>query len=173
MNLNIYVLCNSIEWSSISPDPNIAFDLLGCKHSLAVWPFGRMISLAISQIAISLAESASYSENRKYHNYGSQTNIWAHGRIQRGGGGRGPDPPLKNHNNIGFLCNTGPEPVRNRKATKPAFNAGPSSARQRNTISMAFRWRADDGPFIAVFGSSIPSSTNFFIKFGPPLARCC
>ena len=25
---------------------------------------------------------------------------------------------------------------------------------------MAFRWRADDGPFIAVFGSSIPSSTK-------------
>ena len=23
---------------------------------------------------------------------------------------------------------------------------GPSSARQRNTIKMAFRWRADDGP---------------------------
>ena len=23
---------------------------------------------------------------------------------------------------------------------------GPSSARQRNAISMAFRWRADDGP---------------------------
>ena len=24
--------------------------------------------------------------------------------------------------------------------------SGPSSARQRNVISMAFRWRADDGP---------------------------
>ena len=28
-------------------------------------------------------------------------------------------------------------------------------ARQRNTIEMAFRWRADD-----VFGSSLPSSTK-------------
>ena len=25
---------------------------------------------------------------------------------------------------------------------------------------MVFRWRADDGPFLTVFGSSIPSSTN-------------
>ena len=71
----------------------------------------------------------------------------------------GPDP-LKNHKNIGFLCNTDQDPLKNRNATKPAFNVGPSSARQRNAISMAFRWRADDGPFIAVFGSSIPSSTE-------------
>ena len=27
-----------------------------------------------------------------------------------------------------------------------AILSGPSSARQRNAISMAFRWRADDGP---------------------------
>ena len=58
-----------------------------------------------------------------------------HGRIQRGGGGRGSGTPLKNHKNIGFLCNTGPIPLKNHKATKPAFNAGPSSARQRNAIS--------------------------------------
>ena len=45
-------------------------------------------------------------------------------------------PPLKNH--------------KNYKATKPAFNVGPSSARQRN----AFRWRADDDPLIMIFGST-------------------
>ena len=44
----------------------------------------------------------------------------------------------------------------NHKATMPAFNVGPPSARLRNAITMAFRWRADDCPFIAVFGSSIP-----------------
>ena len=57
-------------------------------------------------------------------------------RIQRGGGGgRGSRPhrtPLKNHNHIGFICNTGPDPLKNHKATKPAFNVGPSSARQRS-----------------------------------------
>ena len=69
-------------------------------------------------------------------------------------------PPLKNHKNIGFLCNTVPDPLKNHKATKPAFNGGPSSARQGNTIEMAFLLRADDGPFIAVFGSYIPLSTK-------------
>ena len=71
-----------------------------------------------------------------------------------GGGGRGSGPPLKNHKNIGFLSNTGPDPLKNHKAAKPAFNVGQSSTRQRNAI----RWRADDDPFIVVFGLFIPSS---------------
>ena len=39
----------------------------------------------------------------------------------KGGGGedRGSGPPLKNHKNIGFLSNTGPDPLKNHKATKP------------------------------------------------------
>ena len=57
-----------------------------------------------------------------------------HVRIQRGGGGRGSGPSLKNHKNIGFLSNTGPDPLENHKATKPAFNVGPSSASQLNAI---------------------------------------
>ena len=48
--------------------------------------------------------------------------------------GGDPDPPLKNHKNLGFLSNTGPDPLKNYKATKPAFNVGPPSARQRNAI---------------------------------------
>ena len=51
-----------------------------------------------------------------------------------GGGARGPDTPRENHKKIGFLSNTGPDPLKNQKATKPAFNVGPSSARQRNAI---------------------------------------
>ena len=35
---------------------------------------------------------------------------------------------------IGILSNTGPDPLINQKATKPVFNVGPSSARQRNAI---------------------------------------
>ena len=53
-------------------------------------------------------------------------------------GGLDP-PPLKNHKNIGFLCNTGLDPLKNQKATNPAFIVGPSYARQRNAISMVFR----------------------------------
>ena len=56
-------------------------------------------------------------------------------RIQkRGGGGQGVRTPLKITKNIGFSSNTDPDPLKNRKATKPAFNVGPSSARQRNAI---------------------------------------
>ena len=46
--------------------------------------------------------------------------------------GQGSGPPLKNHKNIGFLSNTSPYPLKNHKAPKPAFNVGPSLARQRN-----------------------------------------
>ena len=51
----------------------------------------------------------------------------------------GPDTPLKIHKNIGFFSNTGPNPLKNHKATKPEFNVGPSSARQRNAngVSLA------------------------------------
>ena len=55
----------------------------------------------------------------------------------RGGTG-GPDPPphpLENHKNIGFLCNTGPDHLKNHKATKLlAFNVELSSAHQQNAI---------------------------------------
>ena len=46
-------------------------------------------------------------------------------RIEWGGGGTGaPDPPEKSQK-LGFLSNTGPDPLKNHKATEPAFNAGP------------------------------------------------
>ena len=52
--------------------------------------------------------------------------------IQRVAGG--PDHPPKNHKNIGFPSNTRPNPRKNLKVTKPAFNVGPSLVRQRNAI---------------------------------------
>ena len=63
-------------------------------------------------------------------------------------------PPEKSQK--GFLSNTGPNPLKHHKAAKPAFNVGPSSARQRNAIQMAFRWRADDGLLSVLFGFSFP-----------------
>ena len=38
------------------------------------------------------------------------------------------DSPLKNHKNIGFLNNTGLDPLKSHKVTKPDFNVGPSLA---------------------------------------------
>ena len=52
----------------------------------------------------------------------------------RGGGGRGVRTHLKNHKNIGFSSNAGPDPLKNRKATKPELNVGPSLAHQENAI---------------------------------------
>ena len=49
-------------------------------------------------------------------------------------GGQGVRTPPENHKNIGFLSNTGLDPLINHNATKPAFHVGPTSARQRNTI---------------------------------------
>ena len=59
-----------------------------------------------------------------------------------GQGVRTPPPPLKTNKNIGFLSNTGPDPLGNHKDTKPAINLGPSSARQRNAngVSLLCRW---------------------------------
>ena len=96
-------------------------------------------------------------------------------QIQRGGGGggRGSGPPLEKHKNKRFLSNTGPDPLKNHKATKPAFKVGPSSARQQNTISMTFHWGADDGPLLVLFldplSYQLKKKQNNVIKFGPPL----
>ena len=51
-----------------------------------------------------------------------------------GGGGQRVRTSLKNHKAIGFLNNIGSDPLKNHKATEPAFNIAPSSARQRNAI---------------------------------------
>ena len=55
------------------------------------------------------------------------------GGSRGGGGGQGSDTPWK-ITKIGFLSNTGPDRLKNHKATKPAFNDVSSSARQRNAI---------------------------------------
>ena len=85
---------------------------------------------------------------------------WRHGRIQRRDRGSRPPPPPGKSQKHRVLSNTGPDPLKNYKPTKPAFNVGPSSARQRNAILMAFCWRADDGPLKVVFWSFLPSSTK-------------
>ena len=64
-------------------------------------------------------------------------------------GGQGVRTLNENIKAIGCFSNTGPGPLENHIATKPAFNAGPSPARQCNAIF---------GPvmvlLLEVFGSS-------------------
>ena len=63
--------------------------------------------------------------------------FWAHVRIQRGDRLSGPPPPEKAQK-----CS---------RVSSQYWSGSPaSSARQQNAISMAFRWRADNGPFISV-----------------------
>ena len=72
-----------------------------------------------------------------------------------GGGVQGVWTPrlLKNHKNIGFLNNTGPDPLKNYKL--------PSQIQCWAVIGTPVkRLRADDGTLIAVFESSLPSSTK-------------
>ena len=78
----------------------------------------------------------------------------------RGEEDRGFGSPLEKHKSIGFLINTGSDPLKNHKATRPAFNVGPSSARQGNG-------RTDDGPLNVVFGSSLPSTAKKIVKVHP------
>ena len=71
---------------------------------------------------------------------------------------------MKDHKNIEFLSNTGPDPLKNHKATKPAFNyvlkdctkemkpecayfLGHHRPASETPFKMAFRWRADDFHF--------------------------
>ena len=60
------------------------------------------------------------------------------------GGGQRSGPPLspENHKNIGLLSNTGPDPLKNHKATKPAFNVGPSLDDGPLLISAIWHWWA-------------------------------
>ena len=55
-----------------------------------------------------------------------------------GTGDRWSGPPLKNHKNIGFLSNTGPGPLKNHKATKPAVIYTPAK-RHLKGVSLAGR----------------------------------
>ena len=64
-------------------------------------------------------------------------------------GGQGVRTPLKNHKNIGFLSSTGPDPLKNHKATKPAFNVG--SLWHQSARETPFKWRFAGGLMMALF----------------------
>ena len=88
----------------------------------------------------------------------SPKNPWAD---PEGAGRTGGPEPLKNYKNIGFPSNIEPDLLK--ITNLPSHNSmeggggggGALSARQRNAISTAFRWRADDGKPLVAFGSSL------------------
>ena len=61
----------------------------------------------------------------------------------RGGGTGGP---IDRSQKIGLLSNTGPDPLKNRKATRPEFNVRPSSGHKT-----PFKWPFAGRPMMAHF----------------------
>ena len=130
------------------------------RHILSVW-MQQTFVMAYCTFSVLhrhdsfVALSSFFSPNRVSYIGGSR------GGWGGGGGGAGgwTLPPEKSQKyRVSYQYWSGSR--ENHKATKPALNVGPSLARQRSAISMAFHWRADEGPFIAVFVSSIPLSTK-------------
>ena len=77
---------------------------------------------------------------------------------------------------IGFLSNTGPDHLKNHKATKLKCWAIIGTPAKRHL--MVFRWQAIDGPLIVVKWYLDPSSPHQLgkrgknvIKVGPPLTK--
>ena len=68
--------------------------------------------------------------------------------VDREEGTGSPDPPtLKYHKNIEFLSHSGLDPLKNHKATKPAFIVG----HYRPASKTPLKWRFADRPIIARF----------------------
>ena len=94
----------------------------------------------------------------------------AHGRIQGAGAGvRTPPPhPLKNNIIYGFLRKTGPDPLKNNEATKPAFiNVGHhrhASEPPLNSVSLAGRWWPS---YIGIWNLSPPSTKKLKLTKKP------
>ena len=64
----------------------------------------------------------------------------------RGGGDRGSrPPPLENHKSIGFLSNTGPDPLKTTKLPGQHSVLG----HHRPARETPFKWRFSGGPMMA------------------------
>ena len=64
------------------------------------------------------------------------------------GGGQGVQTPSKNLKAIGVLSNTGPDPLENYKATKPAVNV---LGHYRPVSKTPFKWHFAGGPMLTRF----------------------
>ena len=96
----------------------------------------------------------SFSQKHLFLMEQNEASTW---RIQRGGQGLRTPPPLKNRKNIGFLSNIDLDPLKITRPPSQHSMVGPLSARQRNAISMAFLWQADDGPLFSGITILFPS----------------
>ena len=87
------------------------------------------------------------------------------------GGDRGSGLALKNHKNIGFSSDTGPDPLKDC-SYQASIQCWVIISMPAKRHLMTFRWRPDDSPLMVVLGSSLPSSTKKkVVKVGPPLTK--
>ena len=75
--------------------------------------------------------------------------------------GSGPPPPEKSQN-IGFLSNTSPDPLKNHQSYQTSIQCW--------AIIGPFCWRADDGPYRRIWFLSLTVNKNV-IKVWPPSNR--
>ena len=106
----------------------------------------------------------------------TETSCTACGDPEGGGGDRGPDAPLKNNKNIGFSRNAGPDPLKIAKLPSQHSMLGHhryATGTPFNGVSLvANDGPLNEGPFIVVLGSSLPSSIKKkVVKVGHPLTK--
>ena len=89
------------------------------------------IKAVMLDIPVSRMHTCAGSSESLSHVVNTKISWKLHVRIQRGGRGQGSGPPLKNHKNIGFSSNTGPDPLKNRscEASIQYWAFGPLMAR--------------------------------------------
>ena len=69
--------------------------------------------------------------------------------------GQGIRIPLKNHKNIGSLSHTSLDPLKNHKLCSQHSMLGHHRHTRETPFKWhLFRWRADDGPILVIFGST-------------------
>ena len=112
-------------------------------------------SLTLAFIFIYTTSSESSGETVRMHRF-----VCAKACTDRergGGGGQGSRHPipLKNHKNIGFLNNTGPDPLKITKLPSQHSMLGHHRHASETPFKWRFCWRIQDGPLTVVFGFSI------------------
>ena len=88
-----------------------------------------------------------------------------HGQIQRGGG-HSVRILLKNHKNIGFLSKTGLDLIAKLQGYQASIQCWATiDSSVKRLLTGVFRWRADGGPLLVVFGSSSSIAVSTGLKF--------
>ena len=146
-------------WCSGDPDQYCWETLYFCYFSVCVCVGGtscptldpRMLRVKVQPCLLILPSSVRSIKNQNLPVPGGGSSACADPEGDRGSG-----PPWKITKNIGFLSNTGSDPLKNQAAIQCWTIIGLPAKRHL----IAFRWWADNGPLLVIFWSSLPWSTK-------------